>query len=53
MPQLHWTVPPLTNWLCQGSQEKEVHIDLDGLSDELPDNDVLTDRILKLAGLIN
>ena len=35
------------------SQEKEVHIDLDGLSDELPDNDVPTDRILKLAGLIN
>ena len=35
------------------SEEKEVHIDLDGLSDELPDNDVPVDRILKLAGLIN
>ena len=35
------------------SQEKEIHIDLDGLSDELPDNDVPVDRILKLAGLIN
>ena len=35
------------------SQEKEVHIDLDGLSDELPDNDIPTDRNLKLAVLIN